>query len=174
MEMTPEIKQERWLVLWAAQRSQRYHSRRSTFFDRWNKATALVSVVGGSSVVASLGQLFPPHVGLIAAAFVVLMSGIDLVAGTGEMARRHNDLRRRFCELESEIVSQLAPSEASIAAWQAKRLAIESDEPPTYVALDILCYNELARAYGHMKDVTPQKIPIYKAITAQLLVWPNA
>lgn len=174
MDMTPEIKKDRWNVLWAAQRSQRYHSRRNTFFDRWNKATALVGVIGGSSVVASLGELFPPHMGLIAAAIVVFMSGIDLVAGTGEMARRHNDLRRRYCELEAEIVSDLEPSEASIAKWQAKRLAIESDEPPTYVALDVLCYNELARAYKHLEKVTPQKIPLYKAITAQFLIWPNA
>jgi hypothetical protein len=131
-------------------------------------------VIGGSSVVASLGTLFPASLGLIAATIVVFMSGIDLVAGTSEMARRHNDLRRRYCDLEAEIVSELDPTETSIAKWQGKRLSIESDEPPTYVALDVLCYNELARAYSHLKDVAPQKIPMYKAITAQLLVWPNA
>lgn len=174
MDMTPEIKNARWDVLWAAQRSQRYHSRRSMFFDRWNKATALVGVVGGSSVVASLGNLFPPHVALFAAAIVTVMSGVDLVAGTAEMARKHNDLRKRFCELESKILSEPAPSDNSIVKWKAERLAIESDEPPIYVALDVLCYNELARSYGHMQGVPPQKLGWFKTITAQLLPWPNA
>lgn len=173
MEMTPELKKARWEVLWAAQRSQRYHSRRSMFFDRWNKSTALVGVVGGSSVVASLGSLFPPLIGLIAAAIVTLMSGIDLVAGTSEMARKHNDLRRRFCELESKILSELSPNDESIANWRAERLSIESDEPPIYVALDVLCYNELARSYSHIEGVTPQKIPLYKSLTAQLFAWPD-
>lgn len=174
MDMTPEIKKARWEVLWGAQRSQRYHSRRSMFFDRWNKATAFVGVIGGSSVVASLGKLFPPDVGLFAAAIVTVMSGIDLVAGTAEMARKHNDLRKRFCELESKMLGELSPSDDSIAKWRAERLAIESDEPPIYVALDLLCYNELARSYGHMQDVPPQKLGWFKTITAQLLPWPNA
>ena len=174
MEMAPEIKQERWKVLWASQRSQRYHSRRSIFYDRWHKATAFVGVVGGSSVIASLGKIVPSWVALTATFIVVCMSGVDLVAGIGEMARKHNDLRRRYCELEADIAHELAPTEASIAAWKVKRLTIESDEPPAYVALDILCYNELARAYGRMADIAPQKLPLFKAITAQLFVWPNA
>lgn len=161
-------------MLWASQRSQRYHARRSIFYDRWHKATAFVGVVGGSSVIASLGKIAPSWVALTATFIVVCMSGVDLVAGTNEMARKHNDLRRRYCELEADIARELAPTEASIAAWKVKRLTIESDEPPAYVALDILCYNELARAYGRMADIAPQKLPLFKAITAQLFFWPNA
>ena len=173
MEMTPEIKQERWKVLWAAQRSQRYHARRNVFYDRWNKATAFVSIVGGSSVIASLGQMVPTWVALTAAFVVVCMSGVDLVAGTGEMARKHNDLRRRYCELEADIAAELAPTEAAVAAWKVKRLNIESDEPATYVALNILCENELARAYDHLATVKPHSLPWYVRFTAQLNHWEN-
>jgi hypothetical protein len=173
MDMTPELKKARWNVLWAAQRSQRYHSRRTAFFERWNKTTAFVGIIGGSTVIASLGQYVPGWLASLGAAAIVVMSAIDLVAGTGEMARRHNDLRRRFCELEAEIVSDLAPSEASVAKWQAKRLAIESDEPPTYVALDVQCHNELARAYGPAANMPSHRIPLYKSVTAQIMVWPN-
>lgn len=105
---------------------------------------------------------------------MVVMSGVDLVVGTGQMARQHNDLRRRFCELEADITYDLAPNESTIASWQAKRLTIESDEPPTYVALDLLCENELARAYEHLSAKPRAMVPWYKAVTAQFILWPNS
>lgn len=164
---------ERWQTLWSVQRSQRYHSRRASFYGRWNKATAFTGVVGGSAVFASIGNQMP-LVATFGAAAVVLISGADLVAGTSEMARKHNDLRRRFCELEAEIVAKTEASAKEVASWKSKRLAIESDEPPTYVALDLLCDNELARAYGHLADRPQHQVPWFKRLTAQLLIWENS
>lgn len=96
-----------------------------------------------------------------------------MVAGAAEMARKHNDLRRRFCELEAEIVATEVSTEANVAAWKGQRLAIESDEPPTYVALDILCDNELARSYAHLKEREPHNVQWYKRLTAHLIIWEN-
>lgn len=174
MDMSPEIKHERWRVLWAAQRSQRYHARRMVFFETWSKSTAFVGIVGGSSVFASMGTFFPGWIGAIGASAVVLMSAIDLVVGTGEMARRHNDLRRRFCELEAKIVGTVVPSREQVASWCAYRLTIEADEPATYVALDILCANELARTYGHLAQVPVHQLPWYVRLTVHLSHWENA
>lgn len=174
MEMTAEVKKDRWHVLWAAQRSQRYHSRRSAFYARWNKATSFVSILAGSSFVLSIADHVPNWVGFVAAGVVVVMSGVDLVASTAEMAHKHIDLRRRFCELEKEITQELQPTEAKVSSWQAQRLAIEADEPPTYVALDLLCENELTRTYAHLIEKQPIKVPWYKVATAQILLWPNA
>ncbi|NJC36413.1 hypothetical protein GGR60_000903 [Xanthomonas arboricola] len=168
-----QIKTERWELLWAVQRSQRYHSRRSAFYSRWNKATALTGVLGGSAVFASLGQAFPAIVGTLAAGAVIVLSGADLVAGTSEMSRKHNDLRKRFCDIETDIVS-VEPTPEKIAHWKATRLAIESDEPPTYVALDILCENELARSYSHLRNAPVHSLPWYKRITAHLLIWADS
>lgn len=170
-----DTKDASWDVLWAVQKSQRYHSRRTAFFDRWNKTTALVGILGGSTAFAAVGKYVPETIGTIAAAFVVVMSGVDLVASTGEMARRHNDLRRRFCELEAEIRQCAAVEDTVVASWQGKRLSIESDEPPTYVALDLLCENELARAYAHLSQSEPRhKVPWYMKRTAHFIRWENA
>lgn len=171
---SPATTNPTWDLLWAVQRSQRYHSRRRAFFERWNKATAFVGVVGGSAVFAALGHYAPPALATVGAAMVVVMSGIDLVAGTANMARRHDDLRRRFCELEADMTRDLQPSAATVAQWRAQRLAIESDEPATYVALDVLCENELARAYRHLQDQPRYPLPWYQRLTAQLLRWENA
>jgi hypothetical protein len=174
MELSDDLKKRRFAVLWAAQRSQRYHARRSHFFDRWNKATALSGVLAGSAVVASLGEQAPSWLAGLAAFVVVVLSGVDLVAGTSEMARKHNELRRRFCELEADITRDIAPDEAKIAGWQARRLEIEADEPPTYVALDLLCHNELARSYPHLANDPPIKVGWFKAFTAHVFLWENA
>lgn len=174
MDANDPLKQPRWELLWAVQKSQRYHARRSAFFDRWHKTTLLVGMLGGSAVVASLGDLVPSWIALAGASLVAVLSGLDLVVGTGEMARKHNDLRRRFCELEREM--QLLPlaDEAKLAAWRGERLTIESDEPPAYVALDVLVENELARAYAHLKDQPPHSLTWLQRNTAHFLRWENA
>lgn len=167
------LKSEIKALIWAAERSQRYHSRRAAFFNRWNKATALVGVLGGSAVFASLGHLSPAIMGQIAAAIVVCMSGVDLVAGASEMARKHDDLRRRFCELEADIRRKVEPTVDDAARWFGCRLAIEADEPATYVALDLLCENQLRRAYGHHGEHGPRPVHPLKSATAQLFRWEN-
>jgi hypothetical protein len=169
-----EIRDSRWEILWAAQRSQRYHSRRVGFFTRWNKLTAFAGVVGGSAALSAIFGYASQPIGKIAALLIVVLSGIDLVVGTAEMARRHNDLRRRFCELEADIAQSLAPGESDIAKWKSQRLTIESDEPPKYAALDILCENELLRAHDHTKDTPPHQIGWIKSLTAHLWRWENA
>lgn len=169
-----DARTERWNLLWAAQRSQRYHARRMAFFDRWHKMTAIVGIMGGSAVFASHGGALAAWLPPLAAALVVLMSTIDLVVGTAVMARCHNDLRRRFCLLESAIQSKPEATAADLRRWKEERLSIEGDEPPKYAALDILCENELLRATSHTKAQPPYALPWYKGVSAQWLRWADA
>lgn len=173
MQLSDDLKKKWFHVLWAAQRSQRYHARRSYFFNRWNKATALFGVLAGSTVVASLAKFMAEDIAVIAAFVVVFFSGVDLVAGTGDMARRHDDLRRRFCQLEAEIARNIQPDEETIAGWHAQRLEIEADEPPAYVALNLLCENELQLTYEHLKDRPLVEIGWWYRNTAHLFMWEN-
>lgn len=173
MQLSDDLKKKRFHVLWAAQRSQRYHARRSYFFNRWNKATALFGVLAGSTVVASVTKAMPEELAGIAAFIVVFFSGVDLVAGTGDMARRHDDLRRRFCHLEAEIARNIQPDEQTIAGWHAQRLQIEADEPPPYVALSLLCENELQLTYDHLKDRPLIEVNWWYRNTAHLFMWEN-
>lgn len=93
------------------------------------------------------------------------------------MARNHNDLRRRFCELEADIVSCTSANlnADKIGAWKGRRLSIESDEPPTYVALNVLCDIELRRAHGlDLLTDGANKLPAWKRRTAHLFIWENS
>lgn len=84
----------------------------------------------------------------ITGALTAIASTVDLVVGTAVFARRHEELRKRFIALEAELRRNLRPTEQLIANWQARRLQIEADEPPSYCAVVYLCENELGRADG--------------------------
>jgi len=164
-----------WDLLWAVRRSQRYHARRRAFYRRWHQLTALAGLTGGSTVFAAFGHILPASLALWAAAAVALLSAADLIVGTADMAHAHHDLRRQFGELEADMLRDAAPSAATLAAWEARRLAIEAHEPPVYVALDILCENELIRATGqHLSNTPPHPLPWFKRATAHLFQWQNA
>lgn len=162
---------DRWKLLWGVRRSQRYHARRMGFFDRWHKLTAVAGVLGGSAVFVAMAHHVPGWLAGLGAGLVVLLSSIDLVVGTSEMARRHNDLRRRFCLLEAAIEAKPEPRPADIARWKEERLAIEADEPPVYVALDLLCENELRRATYPPEKADLINVPWYKARAAHWVRW---
>lgn len=161
---------QRWNTLWGVQRSVRYHARRQAFFDRWHSLTAGVSVIFASA--AGVDFLHAGgHREAIAAAFVVaVLSAFDLVVGTAQMARKHDDLRRRFIALEARILANESPGDATVIEWQAERLAIESDEPPTYIALNILCENEQALATATERRYT---LNLWQRFTAHWMHWAN-
>lgn len=162
--------EQRWATLWGVQRSVRYHARRQAFFDRWRRITSATGVIFGSAAATDLLR-DGGHWLAVAAAFVVaVFSAADLVVGTAEMARKHDDLRRRFIKLEAKMLSNEEPDSETALAWCAERLDIESDEPPTYRALDLLCENEQAIATG-----TDRNVPItwWQRKTAHWKRWEN-
>jgi hypothetical protein len=75
-----------------------------------------------------------------------IASTVDLVVGTAVFARRHEDLRKKFIALEADLRSGVTPTAKIVAAWYARRLEIEADEPPIYNAVVFLCENELGSA----------------------------
>lgn len=161
-----------WEVLWAARCSQRYHSRRRAFFERWHRCTAVVTLVVGAALLAWVGDLLP-DIGAEIVATGAFLSAADLVVGTAGMACKHDALRRRFCELEAQIVAVAEPTAKQVGSWRQQRLAIEADEPPTYVALNALCENEQRRATRSAAGEELVAVPWYKRATANWVRWEN-
>ena len=145
-------------LLFSVQRSVRYHSRRTGFFDLLHRSTNAIGVIFGSAVFVTLLNNMSVLYTTIAAALVTVFSTLDLVIGTTARARLHDDLCRRFINLERQMESAVKPISAQILA-QSKdaRLAIELYEPPVCHVLNILCHNELViatRGYKQ-KDLAP-------------------
>jgi hypothetical protein len=161
-----DISNERWNLLWSVQRSVRYHARRQGFYDHWRKVTAFISVLAASAGATDLLNSWSRPFAIACMFLVATAAAFDLVVGTSEMARKHDQLRRRFLVLEAAIKPELVTSELELDQWCKERLAIELDEPPTFVVLDLLCENELSVSKG---DGPRFRIPWLRRVTAKWL-----
>ena len=145
---TEQVQGDYSALLFGVRRSVRYHMRRCRFFDLFHSTTSVVGVIAGSSAIfAVLSE--HPKLTVAAGAIIAVASAIDLVVGTGAMARLHNDLAKKFIQLEKDIVLAGEPTEEIVRRFTGRRLEIEAEEPPVLRALDRLCHNELLRAMGY-------------------------
>jgi len=129
------------------QRNVRYHMRRGSFFLRWGRVTAFVGVIFGSATVTSLMAGSNSYLTGSAALLVTLASAVDLVVGTGQRAWLHNDLRKRYLDIEAEMLGDEPDVLASkIREYTARIRKIEADEPPTLAALELLARDDVIRS----------------------------
>lgn len=141
-------------LLFGVRRSIRYHYRRVAFFDRVSKsADAFTAITGSATIASALSSLGPSWTVAFASAAAVL-SAINVVFTPSQAARQHNDLVKDFIGLEKDILSmpQDTITEERLNVLYAKRLDIESKEPPPLKVLDCICHNELLRSLGYDKS----------------------
>ena len=159
--------------IFAIQRSIKYHTRRQAFYDGWNNATNAVSILLGAGTVAALAHDVP-FAGVLTILFPVLITvfaTFNLDWGSTRRARLHNDLYRRFVDLERRMISLTAIDEPDCRTLRAERLAIEADEPPTMFVVSVLCHNEVVRANGAGEHF---KVPAWQKWLAHYWAFPNA
>lgn len=147
--MSAEINKEVDKLLFGIRRSIRYHLRRRKFFDNVHKTSTFLSALSGTATIAAVLAKAGPNLTITFAALVAIFSIIDLVIGTAQAARLHDDLARRFFNLEKAIISTKEAIEENLANFTSQRLDIEADEPPPLKVLDSICHNELLRAMGY-------------------------
>ncbi|KAB0504681.1 hypothetical protein [Pseudomonas moorei] len=156
------------------QRNIRYHMRRAAFFLYWGRVTAFIGVIFGSATVTSLLASSPPWVTGGAALIVTLASATDLVAGTADRAWLHNDLRKRYLEIEAEMIAENTETQLSkVRQYRSEIRRIEADEPPTLPALELLAMNDVIRSmYPKEKaEKLVSNLPWIKRVSAQWFHW---
>ncbi|MEZ5691157.1 MAG: hypothetical protein R3D71_05795 [Rickettsiales bacterium] len=142
-----EIKEELYALDFAVSKSVRYHSKRQRFFDILHNSSTIISAISGSSAfVAVLSD--NRDLALWVSLIVAISSALDSVFSFSKKSRVHNDLRRRFSDLLKEMI--LSEGDEQLRRrWQAERLNIEADEPPSLTLLVDICHNEEVIARGH-------------------------
>ena len=138
--------------LFDARRSIRYHHRRRGFYDFYSNFNSALSVMFGSTALYSLitgWTLWGIPMAALSSLIVTVTSTLALVWGASQMARLHDDLYRKFIDLEKSLIDICdRPSEEKLKGTFLKRLEIEALEPPIKRVLDCICYNETMRAQG--------------------------
>jgi len=158
-------RQARENLLFDIRRSIRYHERRTAFFERMHRVTDLITILLAGVVLSELLGSPSRLILQILAGLGALLSASDLVIGYGRRADGHRRLKRQFIFLEADVSSG---KELNTVARQ--RLNIEADEPPAYRALDVLCHNQLCRAFGKPRCEL-YRVPWWMRWTAHLLHW---
>jgi len=163
-----DIDQPMWDLLFTVRLSIRYHDRRRRFFASLQRITAAVNMMFGSAAVATFAGLLDHSFGIVSAAIIATLSALELVIGYGSAANLHHDLRRRFIELEQQIMADATAEK--LAQYQRQKLDIEKDEPPVRHALNSLSYNDVARAEYPPAEAPLHLIhvPVWQRMTAQL------
>jgi hypothetical protein len=154
-------------LLFGVRRSIRYHIRRRRFFERWNLVTNALAVIFGSATIGGVVKGWDA-LAIAAGATVTFFSAVNLVVGTVRMARLHEDLAKRFVDLEKDLVVAGEYDEQAYRSFCAKRLEAERDEPPVLRVLDSICHNELLRAMGYDRNQFV-KIAWYQRLLAQFV-----
>ena len=138
-----------YALLFGVRRSIRYHDRRRAWFTFWHRAAAAAGALFATSTMASILHQ-ETMLAVVSSVAVTVLLVLDLVVGNADMANRHWDLIRRFSALEGDMVrAGESLSEAQYADFHARRLRIETDEPPVNRHVDQACHNDLLQALGH-------------------------
>ncbi len=144
-----DLEDEKYSLLFDVRRSIRYHHKRIRYYDGLHKLSTLLAAFSGSAtIITVLGKAGSFWI-ILFAAIVAVFSISDLVFGTNQKARLHEDLSRKFIDLEKSIITANTLSAKTISNFTAQRLDIELNEPPPLKVLDSMCYNESLRAMGH-------------------------
>jgi len=154
-------------------RNTRYHMRRSSFFSFLSRTTAFVGVVFGSAAAATLLTQQDPRIVAGMALIVVLMNALNLVIGTEALIWLHNDLRRRYVEIDAELAACESPDTAFIKGLWARIKRIEADEPPVMHALELVAYDDAVRAVYSREEAKAHlsSLNAFQRMTAQIWPW---
>lgn len=155
-------------LLFGVRRSIRYHTRRWRFYDQVSSCCKFLSVLGGTATISAVLAKFGAEWTIGFASIVTIFSALDLVIGSAQKARLHNDFSRQFVVLEKDMLTKEGVSKSDILEFTARRLEIEAQEPPPLRILDMICHNELCRAmgYGESEQV---KIRWYQRLLCQII-----
>lgn len=139
--------QKQWDDLdFEVQRSIRYHMAREAWYGQAARITGFIGIFFSSAAIASFKSDWPAF-GVGSGLLVAFASGLNLVVGFSTMEKRHADLRQRFVRLQAKLCC--SPQHDLLQKLQRRRLEIETTEPPTYIALNDACYNEMCFARGY-------------------------
>ncbi|MEX3982827.1 hypothetical protein AB4Y45_28030 [Paraburkholderia sp. EG287A] len=149
--MSDEPLSKRWYKeLFGVRRSIRYNARRRAFFDRLDQTTNMLAVIFGSTAVYGVLDADQHAVALVASGAVTIISAVNLVVGSSQRARKHDDFARQFSALERDMVGD--ESEEKLAQMKRRRLEIEAEEPPVMHVLNCICHNEQMRSEGYDRE----------------------
>jgi hypothetical protein len=154
-------------------KSIRYHDRRRGYFQFMRLATNAVALLLAGVAFTDLSGDASHWWFKLLAAIAGLLAIFDVVVRFDRRQEIHGDLRRRFCELEANMLKN-GLDDGQWREWANARSSIEADEPRVFRVLEMLSHNETARALGVTDAKEFNDVSWPQRITAHFWPWENA
>lgn len=138
-------------------RSVKYHDLRRRFFDNVLNVSLFLALASGPAFVFLSGaspsdsQAHADWVKYLPAVITSVFAGLALIAKAGTKSNLHNELKSDFIRLRQDMERGRHDenmTEQDIANWTARRLDIETREPPINRVIDGICHNEVIQSMG--------------------------
>ncbi|MFM8332628.1 MAG: hypothetical protein ACKN9T_13140 [Candidatus Methylumidiphilus sp.] len=151
--MSTELEVEWHRLLFGVRRSIRYHQKRIAFYSFCNTITNVLVLICSSAAFSLLLANRQDKISMYCSLFVTIITTVELIIGTTRKSVLHESLKRRFINLEQEIMNtEETKTKQKYTKFYKERLFIETDEPPPLRVLDAICHNELMRSMGYDKS----------------------
>ena len=129
--------------------SRRYHLHIQQSYMRWGTLTTFIAAVSASGAIA----LFDPHDGefgltMAFTATAAIASALNLIIRPTLRALVHKELAEKFTALERDM-GLAKITDRNLQKFAARRLEIETKEPPTVASIVVLYQKEEAIAQGY-------------------------
>lgn len=146
--------------------------RRQQFFESWHRMTGVFSLVFSTSAIAVITA--NTNLGIVCAAVVALLQCIDLILDTRGKALLHNELRRNYIMLNSDMLDfDDNPTRIQHRSILKSIKEIEIKEPPVKKVLLEVAHNDACRSLGYPKQ-SFHDINWFVANTCNLINWPSS
>ena len=151
-------------------RSVKYHEYRQRFFENVLNVSLFLAFTSGPALVllaitVGNGSSDDPHlIRYIPAILTSVFTGAALVAKAGTKANLHSELKVEFLRLRQDMEIGRAEAQGSgqaVAEWTARRLGIETREPPINRVVGGLCHNEVLQSMGEKDDTQYVRVLVW-------------
>ncbi|MDR3000362.1 MAG: hypothetical protein LBU89_03770 [Fibromonadaceae bacterium] len=144
-----EASHEEWQrLLQIVRLSKSYHIKRTAWFD------FLVKLLNALTIFAAMGVVYTvvessKIISIVFGIAIALFSTICLVFNCSDMAKLHTDLKRKFADLEKNMVKCAHQTRQVFNEFEAEKISIDAEEPYGSITLDMICHNELVQSQGY-------------------------
>lgn len=160
IEWTDSACAQRDTLLYNIRMSYAYNRKRQRFFDLLDKFSAILGLMAGTALCASIVNIY-------LGAIVLALSLMQVIFDYKSKYFLHSSLAEQLIGLQSNIETAGVLNHLDLATFSAQLKKIEAQDPNTLRILIAICQNEIAHADGRPDYAV--KIPFHKKALAHFL-----
>lgn len=150
-EIEKKIAAGHYELIFTVRKAIRYHSRRRQFYKRMHTLFNRLMTLGCLAIPAIIAGNIGQNWKFGFACMIAVLCVIDRGAGIDDFYKKHDDLIRKFSELEKAMIKRPHYDYDSLMEFMSWKLDLELRAPIKLTILDHICHNEMCRAMGYDK-----------------------